>query len=587
MKAVHAHVNEISSNFKHFFFLSRDSYTTYLYLILLYCPRTASQTNIIDRQQSTTTPNCQLSPSNYNNYNNKQQGLQTQPKKIHCFSSIYTHKIHIHHHLLVIISIVIIIIIITIMELRKTEETIDNLISIYESIRLSTVWTSEQSELLLPIPTIPDFTAICNNSSTNACTANGGDNDSSPSTRIIVDSPHPPSTALSKPKPLVKSSSCPNNDLFIISDLESLAKTLQSLRETLDYENITTNNSNNNNDLHIKMQRFQHRLMEVDLITQKPRYGPQTQIRVHRMLVKYTFLCQQFSIQPPPPLSSSSITITTTTTPSPNNTNTPNDTTTTTAVATLFQHIQQLYQQEQQKREQEEYQVKLQQQQEQQQEEQNQQQQQEAQKRQQMAMTIEQQMAQQTAQQQQEERLRQQAEAIRQQRQEQQQQQRRAQQDYVDSIIKGVEGVRKYIVLLQQSTEQDLPAQRLALQRLATIFEQIYKHPEETQFRKVRINHPAFHQDIGRHRGCIELLIAAGFRPTMLSVKNDTNGSTSNNNNIDDNNNNDDNDTPSSMVACLVSKEPNLETDMDGWTEWYDLNKATYEILQKVVISGE
>ena len=40
-------------------------------------------------------------------------------------------------------------------------------------------------------------------------------------------------------------------------------------------------------------------------------------------------------------------------------------------------------------------------------------------------------------------------------------------------------------------------------------------------------------------------------------------------------------DTP--KIACLISKEPNLKQDMDGWSAWYDLNKATLEILQSEV----
>ena len=33
-------------------------------------------------------------------------------------------------------------------------------------------------------------------------------------------------------------------------------------------------------------------------------------------------------------------------------------------------------------------------------------------------------------------------------------------------------------------------------------------------------------------------------------------------------------------IAFLISKEPNLEHDMDGWMIWFDLNKATLELLQ-------
>ena len=40
-------------------------------------------------------------------------------------------------------------------------------------------------------------------------------------------------------------------------------------------------------------------------------------------------------------------------------------------------------------------------------------------------------------------------------------------------------------------------------------------------------------------------------------------------------------------IAFLISKEPNLEHDMDGWMSWFDLNKATLEILQTKLKKAE
>ena len=134
------------------------------------------------------------------------------------------------------------------------------------------------------------------------------------------------------------------------------------------------------------------------------------------------------------------------------------------------------------------------------------------------------------------------------------------------------------------------PSRISALQSLCKIFEQINKHPEELNFRKIRKNHPAFHQDIGRHKGGIELLIAAGFRPTLVPATKDNDGGNSSstganaNPNSSDEINNNQNDgeerEQQPLISCLISKEPNLEHDMDGWMAWFDLNKATLEILR-------
>ena len=34
-------------------------------------------------------------------------------------------------------------------------------------------------------------------------------------------------------------------------------------------------------------------------------------------------------------------------------------------------------------------------------------------------------------------------------------------------------------------------------------------------------------------------------------------------------------------VPCYLSKEPNIETDMDGWAAWFDLLKGTLDVLEQ------
>lgn len=132
---------------------------------------------------------------------------------------------------------------------------------------------------------------------------------------------------------------------------------------------------------------------------------------------------------------------------------------------------------------------------------------------------------------------------------------RRADREWTDSIPKGSDGVREQLRILVESTADDLAAQKTAINALHTLFSQIAAHPEEVNFRRIRRDHPRFNQDIGCHKGGKELLIAAGF---VLGA-------------IDE-------------VPCYISKEPNIEKDMDGWSEWFDLLKAALNIIEEELI---
>mmetsp|Transcript_39511 Transcript_39511/g.95562 ORF Transcript_39511/g.95562 Transcript_39511/m.95562 type:complete len:362 (+) Transcript_39511:30-1115(+) len=149
------------------------------------------------------------------------------------------------------------------------------------------------------------------------------------------------------------------------------------------------------------------------------------------------------------------------------------------------------------------------------------------------------------------ERLHIQAEQVRQARAMEQQQE----QEWFESIQKGPEGVKHYLEKLKQSTcNQPALVHAKAVESLYRIFQQINAHPEETKFRRIRRDHEQFVEDVGRHGGGVEVLIAAGF---VLGA-------------IDD-------------VPCYLSKEPDIEKDMDGWSKWFDVNKATFEILEEAV----
>lgn len=144
-----------------------------------------------------------------------------------------------------------------------------------------------------------------------------------------------------------------------------------------------------------------------------------------------------------------------------------------------------------------------------------------------------------------------------QQEQQQRMEQERRDGEWMDSITKGPQGVKQQLCILRDSTAHEPGAHATAVTALHTLFSQIVAHPEQDNFRRVRRDHAKFHKDIGRHAGGREILIAAGFR---LGA-------------IDD-------------VPCFISTEPNLETQMDEWSEWFDLHKATLEIIEQELINS-
>lgn len=127
-----------------------------------------------------------------------------------------------------------------------------------------------------------------------------------------------------------------------------------------------------------------------------------------------------------------------------------------------------------------------------------------------------------------------------------------AEHAWVASITRSPDGVKEQLEVLKQSTANDPQAQKAALSALLQLFQQINAHPEETNFRRIRRDHEKFNQDIGRHQGGREILMAAGFELGAIDE-----------------------------VPCFISKEPDIEKDMDGWSAWFDLLKATLQILQE------
>ena len=96
----------------------------------------------------------------------------------------------------------------------------------------------------------------------------------------------------------------------------------------------------------------------------------------------------------------------------------------------------------------------------------------------------------------------------------------------------------------------------VSLKALHTVFQQIVKHPDNEQYRRIRRDHTQFIQDIGQYSGGIELLICAGFTIGMVD----------------------------NTIPSYICKEPNVETDLDGWSNWYDLLKGTLQLIEQEMI---
>jgi hypothetical protein len=126
-----------------------------------------------------------------------------------------------------------------------------------------------------------------------------------------------------------------------------------------------------------------------------------------------------------------------------------------------------------------------------------------------------------------------------------------ADRDWLDGITRGPDGVRKQLETLLKATEDDPGSQEIAVKSLYIIYQQITSKPEDPNFRRIRREHEKFNSDVGRHTGGKELLIASGFE---LGA-------------IDD-------------VPSFISKEPNIEQDMDGWSSWFELLKETLQIIE-------
>lgn len=266
-----------------------------------------------------------------------------------------------------------------------------------------------------------------------------------------------------------------------------------------------------------KMSKFRKRLHETDPVTGNPRYGKKTEERVTILLERYGKLADAIE-------------------------------TTDLSIEELQSTVNQL-EEEKQRAQKEEERLK-----EKAREALNREEEEEQRK-------VQQQQAEQEAARQRElQELNQRAEESRRARQAQLEEEQRARQErerqdreWMATIQVGPVGVQDQLGRLREAT--DATEHMDALTALHTLFSQIVSHPEETKFRRVRRDHPKFNQDIGRHVGGKEVLIAAGFRLGAIDE-----------------------------VPSFISTEPNIEKDMDGWSDWFNLLKKTLEIVEEEML---
>ena len=113
------------------------------------------------------------------------------------------------------------------------------------------------------------------------------------------------------------------------------------------------------------------------------------------------------------------------------------------------------------------------------------------------------------------------------------------------------------LALLQRSCEGSASDLANALQALMLLCTNIVAHPDDPLFRKVRLLNASFQQSVARHPGGVEALLALGFEEVEGLEEEE--------------------------ALFYVLEEPNLEADIERWSNWYDGVKAHQAELQALM----
>ncbi|GLE00421.1 hypothetical protein PINS_up009178 [Pythium insidiosum] len=134
-----------------------------------------------------------------------------------------------------------------------------------------------------------------------------------------------------------------------------------------------------------------------------------------------------------------------------------------------------------------------------------------------------------------------------------QEEQRQLKERNAQAIV-GTEGLERALSALQHAiTDQN--KYRNTLQRLLVIVSNICASPENAAFRSIPKDNAHFHEDIGQYDGGHDALLSLGFREME----------------------------PEAGKRVFVMEEPNLEEDLDKWSDWFDGLKVMKEFLDEKV----
>lgn len=116
----------------------------------------------------------------------------------------------------------------------------------------------------------------------------------------------------------------------------------------------------------------------------------------------------------------------------------------------------------------------------------------------------------------------------------------------------GAAGVDDGMRRVQQSLIQHTQQRKVTFSALLQILSNIRANPEDPRFRRIRTQNERFHADVGKHDGALQILLSSGFQMQVEDQE-----------------------------TVLVMMEPDLASETDRWTAWYDQLKDTIVKLQE------
>jgi len=133
---------------------------------------------------------------------------------------------------------------------------------------------------------------------------------------------------------------------------------------------------------------------------------------------------------------------------------------------------------------------------------------------------------------------------------------RRVVKPFMDGRTPGPDALAEATGLLSAGSEQDGGVARRELHKL---FERVVAHPESEACRTINAMNKVFRAKVAPVPGALEVLVAAGFELRLVVETSDSGVET--------------------KSVVYFWPEPDLASDMDGWTAWFDFVKTVPEAL--------